>query len=66
MGPMKLPKGFVPTTKALVACVRAMRYLVDEVGWEERDIPALEELWWKTHNEDGNIVRGTPVEEPNA
>jgi len=53
--PMELPQACQPTGRALAECCRAMRYLVDEIGWRENNIPELEKLWWTVRDERGNV-----------
>jgi hypothetical protein len=49
------------TKNAIKAWLRAASILID-IGWEEKDLPKLEKLWWITHNDDGSLVRGTPIQ----
>jgi hypothetical protein len=45
-----------PTLKASREFAKAMQYLLS-IGWEKKDLPKLEKLWWSIRDDYGNIVR---------
>jgi hypothetical protein len=40
------------TKQAIEACARWLGYCL-ELGWSKNQLDALEELWWKYHDERG-------------
>ena len=38
-------------------CAEWLDYCL-EIGWDKSQIDELEALWWKHHDEHGNVVRG--------
>jgi len=39
-------------TAAIAQCARWLRACI-QAGWREADIPALRQLWWDHHDENG-------------
>jgi len=42
------------TLKAIKTCSYWLSYCI-KIGWNKNDIDQLEELWWKFHDDNGNI-----------
>ncbi len=43
-----------PTRKGIKKCAEWLAYCL-KIGWEKEHINALEKLWWKHHDENGNL-----------
>lgn len=48
----------VKETKAR-KCAEWLAYCLD-IGWEKKDVPALEKLWMDSHDDKGNYRRQKP------
>jgi hypothetical protein len=44
------------TSKAIKACAEWLSYCLS-IGWPKSELDALESLWWKYHDEYGNLKR---------
>jgi len=44
----------MPSTKALMACARWL-IACRSFGWPASSIKFLDELWWKYHDDHGNL-----------
>jgi|WetSurMetagenome_2_1015567.scaffolds.fasta_scaffold00103_11 hypothetical protein len=42
-------------TKAIMNCAKWLSYCL-KIGWNKKDIDELEKLWWKFHDEMGNLI----------
>jgi hypothetical protein len=42
------------TGQALLHCARWLKYCID-IGWSKADLPRLEVLWWKCHDDRGRL-----------
>lgn len=41
---------------ALRACAYWLSYCLS-IGWKREDLDALEELWWRYHDDQGRLVK---------
>jgi hypothetical protein len=48
--------GAMRTTKALTHCSFWLSYCL-AIGWKKSDLDFLESLWWKYHDDYGNLRR---------
>jgi hypothetical protein len=46
-----------PRPKALQACANWLAYCL-QIGWPRSDLDRLESLWWKYHDDNGNLLMG--------
>lgn len=44
------------TQKANKACAKWLSYCLS-IGWSEDELDALERLWWKYHDDFGNLIK---------
>jgi hypothetical protein len=42
--------------RALAACTKWLRYCID-IGWSRAEIDDLERIWWRHHDEHGNLLK---------
>lgn len=54
MTEMLIPEGRNPSVGAIRKCARAMAYLI-EIGWSKEQLPLLEGMWWKLHDDQGRV-----------
>ena len=47
-----------PTKTAVRRCAEWLAYCL-EIGWNKADLDFLESLWWKYHDERGNLKAAT-------
>lgn len=47
------------TMRAIQSCARWLAFCIS-IGWTKYQLDALEETWWKFHDDHGNLV--TPKE----
>lgn len=44
-----------PQKKAIQVCAVWLQYCL-RLGWSKDSLDALETLWWKYHDENGNLI----------
>lgn len=44
------------TKRALMACAEWLSYCLS-IGFDKKDLNQLEDLWWKYHDERGNLIK---------
>jgi hypothetical protein len=44
-----------PTQKAIRACADWLDYCLS-IGWSKGNLDALQELWWKHHDDEGKLA----------
>lgn len=47
--------------EALKNCARWLAFC-RQIGWPQEDLDRLEGLWWKYHDENGNLIDGGGIE----
>lgn len=47
------------TKKGLTACAKMMVKML-ELGWEKKDLPLLEKLFWNVRDHNGELKRKKP------
>jgi hypothetical protein len=50
-----------PSNNALLACAKWLSYCL-AIGWSRSDLDRLEQLWWKYHDDRGNLLMGPIVQ----
>lgn len=43
------------TQRALIACMEWLHFCL-QIGWPKSQLDALEELWWKYHDDHGRLI----------
>lgn len=43
------------TNKAIINCFKWIQYCIS-IGWSLDDVNGLEKLWWKYHDDYGNLI----------
>jgi hypothetical protein len=49
------------TIDAITKCVYWLNKSADYFGWKEKDLPALETLWWNYHDKEGKCITPSPA-----
>lgn len=49
-----------PRDKAIRECAYFLHTCLG-FGWRKEDLDYLQKLWWKWHDDDGNLIRGKAV-----
>lgn len=46
---------------AIAVCAKWLSFCL-EIGWDKKQLDALEALWWKHHDDDGNLIEAMKEE----